>query len=69
MKQKKTFILTLIIFVAVIAVAGIAYQKLSSGTSVNNLSSLQISSSETDETEIITETETSKETIKETETI
>ena len=68
MKQKKTFILTLIIFVAVIAVAGIAYQKLSSGTSVNNLSSLQISSSETDETEIITETETSKETIKETET-
>lgn len=68
MKQKKTFILTLIIFVAVIAVAGIAYQKLSSGTSVNNLSSLQISSSETDETEIITETETLKETIKETET-
>lgn len=82
MKQKKTFILTLIIFVALIVAAVVAYQKLSSGTSTNNLSSLQISDSDTKqqsklaETEIIieketapqTETETSKETTKETET-
>ncbi|MBS5214359.1 MAG: TlpA family protein disulfide reductase [Clostridiales bacterium] len=67
MKQKKTFIITLIILVVLIAGAGIAYQKLSPGASVNNLSSLQISDSDI-KTQSETQTETAEGKTAETET-
>ena len=67
MKQKKTFIITLIILVVLIADAGIAYQKLSPGASVNNLSSLQISDSDI-KTQSETQTETAEGKTAETET-